>query len=337
MSEHDDPLWNPDAPADADLAAIQRQLAPLGWRTRHRDVPRIPARRRRPGRWLGWAAAASVALLVASALQFRLAWREGDAWSVTQEEAGQATAWHWQPGESFATAPGQTASVAVARIGRLELSPDTRVRLLRTGPGRHRVALEHGHVRARIWAPPGFFGIATGAAEVVDLGCDFDVWRDADGSGRLQVRSGWVSYRVGDQDVLVPEGHGLDIADDVASTPLRLDATAGLRRAVQALDAAQDAAARDEVLAPLADAVARSARDSDAFTLLSLMTRHPTLADTELYPRLAVALRVGEIPDGHRQAWRTGDQAAIDAWWRKLPRQPKHWWGNWTDLVGAGG
>jgi hypothetical protein len=166
---------------------------------------------------------------------------------------------------------------------------------------------------------------------VVDLGCEFILERDHDGSGQLRVLSGWVQQHMGGQERLVPAGHTLYFSADSASTALRDDAPTALRAAVKALDQAMPGEADAATLTELAGAVARSARDADLYTLMSLLLRDPTLASGPLYPRLARALEMPANDVAHRAAWIEGDHAAIELWWQRLPSQPKRWWTHWRD------
>jgi hypothetical protein len=337
MTNPNDPLWNPDAPADEELDRIQLALAPYGARARGLVMPIIPVHRRPLRRALPWAMAAGIALLLLGAgYQYRLAWAPGSTWSVVRyESSGSKEKTQLQLGHRLETSTHEMATITVARIGSIALSPDSIMRLVETKTGKHRVALEQGHMRARIWAPPDYFGVRTDAGEVVDLGCDFDLWKERNGSGRVFVRSGWISYRVGNEDILVPKGYALSFVNQKAGTPLRPDAPASLRTAVHALETALSSkTVRSVELYDATERVADAARDQDAFTLLSLLTRWPSLARTPLYPRLATALRVQGDSTDHRSAWEEGDLEAIDMWWDKLPRQPKQWWTHWRDVLG---
>ncbi|HUD42914.1 MAG TPA: hypothetical protein VMR06_13065 [Dokdonella sp.] len=330
MSMPPDPMWSPDLPGDADLVRIERLLG----RYRHLPsevpmpaVPAAPPRRH----WLralaiaGGGIAAAV-LAVAVWLPWRLHWTADAPWPVTGDAAAPALA----VGGTLQTGSGQHARIAIARIGALEVSPDTRLSLVETRSGHHRIALESGHVHARVWAPPGAFGVLDGGTEVIDLGCVFDLWKHADGSGRLAVGSGWVMHSEGGRETLVPAGHALDFAPGHAGLPLRPTAAVAFADAVTALDRALRDGHRDR------DAETRSAglaTPDDAFTLLSLLTRYPALADGPLYPRLAEAIGATPLDARHRAAWTGGSVHAINAWWDRMPRPPKQWWRNWRDVV----
>lgn len=333
MSRPDDPLWSPGAGGDAELQRLERLLQ------RYRHVPSAPpppvvqpalrlGRTRLPLRLA--AVVAGIALLGTAAwLPWRLQWRADAPWSVVASGHGGGAVM-LAPGERLVTGDGEQARIEVARIGVIEVSPRTRLALVATGPGRHRVALEQGHIRARIWAPAGYFGVRHGAAETIDLGCEFDLWQAADGSGRLTVRSGWVAHEVGAEETLVPEGHTLAFDAGRAGVPLRGDAAPPFRVDVTRLDAGLRAGRRDTALE---HRIAAAARATDAHTLLALLTRHPSLADGPLYSRLAVLIGAPADDARHRAAWAAGGVHAINAWWDRIPRPPKQWWRNWRDAL----
>lgn len=148
------------------------------------------------------------------------------------------------------------------------------------------------------------------------------------------MRSGWVSYRVHNEDVLLPAGYTLRFGPSSATTPLRPDASPAFVDAVRQLEQALTITGPDSPEAASAsDAVAAAALDADAFTLLSLLSRHRRLATHALYPRLARALRVENTSDTHRTAWAQGDLQAVNAWWHEYPSQPKQWWTHWADAL----
>lgn len=335
MQEHDDALWDPrEAQPDEELQRLQAQLSPFGLRARGRGewIPRPIARQRRR-RWPRLVAAALAASLLLVALNsYRLAWQDGAAWRV-HGNAGPSDVAQLRSGDWLQTGADESFDIDVARIGRVTLSPDSRLQLVETRRARHRVRLESGHLRARIWAPPGYFGVDSDSAEVVDLGCDFDIWKSRDGNGRVYVRSGWIEYRVARRDVLLPAGYELRFDDSHPAAPLRPDAPSAFAASVLALQQQLDARTDIAALSGNAARVAALARQSDAYTLLYLLSQRPALADSALYPRLAQALGVPANDAAHRAAWARGDIVAINRWWDAYPTQPKRWWSNWPDVL----
>ncbi len=334
MNEINDPLWNPQQPGDDGLRRLEQLLAPYSAEARglQQRVPEAQIRAprpRRPRRVLIASAAALVAsVLLGVYLGWRFDWQEGQAWTVRGGEAAPA---HIEPGEWLSTASDQQLDIEVARIGRIALSAGSSLSLIETRRGFHRIRLEHGHLRARIWAPPGWFGISSGDAELIDLGCDFDLWKQDDGRGRVLVRTGWISYGIGTQQVLVPAGYEMRFEADRTHTPLRPEADKNFREAATALDETlHRAGAQSIAVDRLATSMAERASDEDGFSLLSVLTRYPQLARTALYPRLMRTQKLA-ASEQHRKAWIAGDIVAINHGWSQLPRQPKAWWWNWAD------
>ena len=109
-------------------------------------------------------------------------------------------------GETLETDAISKASVAVAEIGRLEVEPMTRLRLLQSGAGRKRIALERGTIHATIWAPPGQFVVDTPSAVAVDLGCMYTLHVDDAGNGILRTTLGWVGFHRNGRDSFIPAG-----------------------------------------------------------------------------------------------------------------------------------
>lgn len=335
----DDVLWNPTQDSDSDVQRLEALLSPFGVRARGlklratwQPLRRIPLRRA----VFGLAAVLAGCALLIGFGAYRLDWRSDKPWTVvTKHGDGRSALSALVPGSTLTTGRGETAMLAVARIGEVTLSSESRLKLVSTRAGRHRVRLEDGHLRARIWAPPDYFGVESGAAEVIDLGCDFDLWKHVDGSGRIYVRNGWVAYRVASQEVLVPSGFAMQFDAQNFLTPLRSNADPAFIDAVASLERViANSGARSASAMQASRRVADLASDEDAYSLLSLLSRQPRLASGDLYPRLAKALSLSVVDPAHRRAWTEGSREAIDAWWTKLPVQPKRWLANWTDLFG---
>lgn len=107
-------------------------------------------------------------------------------------------------GETLETDASSTARISVARIGEVEVGPNSRVRLLRTRITEHRLALEIGRLHAKIWAPPRLFFVDTPSAEAIDLGCEYTLEVDHAGRGLLHVTLGEVALVRNGREVYVP-------------------------------------------------------------------------------------------------------------------------------------
>ena len=116
-------------------------------------------------------------------------------------EAGRLPVGAW-----LQTDPASRASVAIADIGRLDVDPGTRLQLLGTREGNHRVALQRGTVHALIWAPPGEFVVETEASTAIDLGCAYTLTVAPGGNGMIEVSMGWVGFEHGGREAFIPAG-----------------------------------------------------------------------------------------------------------------------------------
>jgi hypothetical protein len=225
-------------------------------------------------------------------------------------------------GQWLETDQSSRAQVAVGRIGRVEIAPSTRVRLIDEGRKSHRLELARGSIEAFIWAPPGQFLVDTPGGMAVDLGCAYTLTVDDDGQGLLRVSSGWVGFDHGGQESFVPAGAACRTRPGRGpGTPYRVDAPAALADALARFDF-DGVAARQSLAAVLA-----SATLEDAFTLWHLLARVAREDRAAVFDRLA-ALR--PPPDGvTREAILAGDRGARDRWWNALGLGTVEHWRRW--------
>lgn len=338
-------LWDRSGPVDDEVARLERVLSAHRWRgTRSPSAPAAPVRApgRRVRRPLRWALAATLAALAFGLHAFhehRLRWPAAQPWQVAQVEGAVridgAPAGHravLAAGSVLETGPDAHARIRVARIGEMVLGEGARLRLLDTRSGRHRTQLEAGRLWARIWAPPGSFGVATPAGEVFDLGCEFVLEARPDGAGALTVRSGWVQIDSAWREVLVPQGARVDFGEGgKPGIPFDLGASEAFRSALREIEAQGPRAQAD------GDAVARllaHARPQDAISLLSLLQADPRLAEGPLFDRLSAWLPADARVT--RAAIRAHGAHALSPWWDALPYpRIKRWWMQWPDVFAA--
>lgn len=160
-----------------------------------------------------------------------------------------------------------TARIAVADIGTVDVSPNSRVRLEETGKDEHRLSLERGKLHAKIFAPPRLFVVDTPSAKAVDLGCEYTLDVDKNGDSVLHVTGGWVALERGGRESLVPagmmcktrKGQGL-------GTPFSTEATEAFKKALDSFDFSRGGSTAVQT-------IIREAEFYDMFTLWHLLSR----------------------------------------------------------------
>jgi hypothetical protein len=344
--EHDidrgnDYLWDRSGPVDLEIARLERLLAPYALRRDRQTMDAIAARRRPRRR--GWKITlASAAMLAIFAMGIgawyrqRLLWPEDRPWKMAV--IGQARVdgrdaradGTLAPGQVLETGADSSVRLRAARIGEVVVGEGSRFRIVDTRSGRHRTQLQHGSLWARVWAPPGAFGVATPAGDVFDMGCEFTLHANEDGSGSLAVRSGWVQVDNAWREVLVPQGARVEFGTrGQPGTPYDEGASGEFVSALRMLDA-QDAAAEPDATA--LRALIAASRRQDAISLLSLLQARPQLAETPLFDRMS-----GLMPADARvtrAAVRERGARALGPWWDALPYpRAKRWMTKWPDAL----
>jgi hypothetical protein len=326
----DDYLWNRSGVPDPEVERLERLLGVL----RHRPAPlavpeAFPSRKARPAvAWRGpavWLAlAATVVFLVG------ISWPPADAnrtrWTVERiagsPRLGGAivdVASRFGTDQWVETGPGSTARVGANEVGFVDIGPRSRVRLVRSRAGEHRLALERGVLHAHIWASPGQFYVETPSATAVDLGCAYTLDVGSDGETRLSVTLGWVGLEMAGRESFVPAGATCTARPGrPPGIPRFDDAPAGLVEALAALEAGGKA--RPDVLA----AALSAARPRDAVTIWHLLTRVDRASAGSVCDRLAA---LAPPPPGvDREQILSGDRAALDAWWNGLGLGDATWY-----------
>jgi hypothetical protein len=219
-----------------------------------------------------------------------------------------------------------SAQVEIARIGAMEVAPGSALTLTQTTASRHRVVLDRGDVRVRVWAPPGRFAIRTPAGEVIDLGCIFDLSVDAAGVTDLHVATGWVQLANFHGESLLPAGTSATMTREARpAVPVYDDAPPEFERAVRSFERTAD----DASGMPLAAEIVRHARPRDVITLLVLAHQAPVAYKRPLLERAAV---LNPPPAGVTVDRILADGSRLWEWYDSLDLPPvKSWWRNWRD------
>jgi hypothetical protein len=340
MSEEVDRyLWDGSGVPDPEVARLEQVLG----RYRHdaplRPLPAPPAsRRRRPRLVLALALVSAAVLACVLVASLRFHWQPNAPWAVEALSGaprldGKLLGPHDRlgVGQELVTGADSRARIRVARIGIVEVEPNSRLRLLATTSDRHRISLERGKISARTWAPPFTFAVDTPSAQAFDLGCAFTLEVDEDGSGLLRVTSGWVQLEGEEWQTLVPQGA---VAESRISyepgSPYYEDASPAFRTALREINFGPGTGT--EYQAALATLL-KQARKRDVITLLNLLRRLPQEDRGRVFDR-AAELFPPPPGGGTRAAVVRGDPDVIDPWFHSLGLgNVKRWWIYWKDAL----
>ena len=332
-ARRDDYLWDGSGEPEADVVRLERLLA----RYRHRGaLPAVPARTGEPRRVVLHAAmqllvTAASLLLVALAGWFAYTARPA-GWNVQALAGAPAVAGRTiagparvATGETITTDASSRARIDVGTIGIVDVEPNSRVRVVVSRAGEHRLALDRGQIRALIWAPPRLFFVNTPSSTAIDLGCAYTLKVDDRGWGLLLVESGWVAFQHGGRESFIPKDAVCATRPGAGpGTPCYRDAAPGIEDALTILDFSPTGDVRR---ASALDTVLRLSRPKDALTLWHLLSRG-TVKERELvYDRLASL--VPPPPGITRDGILRGDRRALDAWWNALGLDSASWWRIW--------
>ncbi|MDT7605410.1 MAG: hypothetical protein QOF61_3407 [Acidobacteriota bacterium] len=209
-------------------------------------------------------------------------------------------------GEWLETDAYSRAELQVANIGRIEIDPDTRLRLVATKLSEHRIELAHGRMSARIWAPPRLFFVDTPSAVAADLGCAYTLEVDDTGRSLLHVTSGWVALEAKGRESMVPTGASC-VTQPGASpgTPFFEDASGEFKDALSRFDFSGGGADALSILL-------KEARPRDTLTLWHLLSRTYGDDRARVYERL---MQLAPPPANvTREGVLSLDRRMIDAW-----------------------
>jgi hypothetical protein len=328
-----DYLWDPNAEPDPEIERLERLLRPLA---ATRAAPRLPARpAERSTRWItarflapAFGVAAAVLLMVGATWQSA---SRSVGWAVESisgdprvESASVGAGGHLAVGQALVTDASSRARIDVSSIGEVTVDVNSRVRLIESRSGHHRLALDRGTLRAMIVAPPGEFVVDTPSARATDLGCAYTLHVDDDGLGLLSVQAGWVAFEFKGHESFVPAGASCrTVPRDGPGTPRFDDGDQAFQDALDEVDFGGDPARTE----PSLEYVLEHARPRDAMTLWHLVARVDAAHRASVVDALAqrVPMPKGVTRDDVLRL----DRVSLDKWWNALGLEDASWWRVW--------
>jgi hypothetical protein len=243
-----------------------------------RQAPEVLCRR-----WTFAAVGAFVILALAGVGYWRSEHPQGTRWDVVWlagHGSGRVGAGEWIETDARSRARVEVGAIGSV-IGSVEVTPNTRVRVLATRPDEHRLSLARGEIRAKISAPPKLFFVDTASGTAVDLGCEYDLSADDLGAGWLRVTKGWVSFQWKGTESLVPAGASCRTRPQAGpGIPYFDDASDRLKQAVDAFGFEKSG---DDTLG----IILAEARVRDTLTLWHLLSRVEAEDRGRVFDRIA--------------------------------------------------
>ena len=214
--------------------------------------------------------------------------------------------------------------IKVADIGNVNVEPRSRLRLIGSRAGDHRLQLVRGTLHATILAPPGQFAVETASSTVVDLGCAYTLTVDDEGAGLVTVTLGWVGFEWRGRESFIPAGFSGETRPAVGpGTPYHVDSSPAFRRALETIDFRSGAPDTGAAVSRVLD----ESLERDEVTLWHLLTRVPVGERDRVFDRLA---RFVAPPAGvTREGIRAGRRDMLDQWWDALGLGTASWWQTW--------
>ena len=291
------------------------------------------------------AAVAAILLIgVATFLVFRARQirDSGPAWEIARIEGAPRVGWHslrtnsepakLKVGQTLVTDNSSRASITLDETGSIDVEPDSRLKVVASGPDRKRLSLERGTIHATIWGPAGSFGVDTPSAVAVDLGCVFTLHVDDSGAGLVRTTMGWVGFKLNGHESFIPAGAVCATRPKIGpGTPYFEDASASFRDALEKFDFAKITPQERNALLGI---LLSGARKEDALTLWHLLSRVSEADRGAVYDRLATL--TPPPADVTREGLLRLDQKMMESWWNSLGYGDVYLWHmyerTWTEI-----
>lgn len=184
-------------------------------------------------------------------------------------------------GGEITTNDSSKAELYVAGLGSIIIEPGSKVRLVKSVEGEHRIALDYGSIDASILAKPRTFFVDAGSVTAVDLGCSYKFSVDQGGDGLLYVRQGRVALESAGRQSIVPEGKFCVTKKDIGpGTPFREDSSPQLKKALMEFDFGNCGG-------QCVNVILKNAKKTDAVTLVNILPRVDEQYKTVVYQKVA--------------------------------------------------
>jgi hypothetical protein len=183
-------------------------------------------------------------------------------------------------GDWLETKDSSQARLDIQGLGSILIEPNSRVQIIRSDSGEHRIALEYGTINANINAKPRTFFVDTKSATAIDYGCEYTLSVDKGGDGILYVKEGMVALESNGRQSLVPAGKFCMSKTGIGpGTPYRKNSSEEFKTALIKYDFGNGGSESINTLL-------KYAKKSDAVTLMNILPRVDEQLRSKVYSRV---------------------------------------------------
>ncbi len=202
-------------------------------------------------------------------------------------------------------------------IGDIDIAPASEVKLVTVNKKEYTLFLRTGKISAKTWSPPDFFKIEIPSGEITDLGCAFSLEVNSDNSSVLQVSSGWIKLKSGNEKIIIPAGMSFKTNEDGnLGVPLNINTSPEFKNAVEIYENENKADALQNILS--------NARKIDEVSLWYLLKESNPPDKRMIYDKLAEFVLPPE--NVNYNGILNGDKEMLLSWWEKLGCGSKALW-----------
>ena len=221
-------------------------------------------------------------------------------------------------GEWLKTDSHSSARLEAGLAGEVDVNPGSALKLLDTMEPDYKIYLQSGKITANTPGSPKMLSVVTPSASSLDLGGNYSIEVNKNGSTLFSVTSGSIIIQSGGEDEIVPAGAVCNtVKDKEPGTPYRLSAGEEFKEALSKLDFGN---ATEEVLTTLLDNAGRQ----DALSLWYLLRDADPGDVRPIYDKLAEFVNP---PDGVTfKGIKDGNNTMLLKWWDKLGYGSKSLW-----------
>lgn len=184
-------------------------------------------------------------------------------------------------GQYIMTNDSSRAELVIANMGRVIIEPNSKIIFVKGADGNNRISVEYGTIEANMKTDSKTFFVEMPSAVAMDMGGDYKLTIDSTGDGLVYVKSGKVEVQSDNRGAIVPAGNLVMTKRDLGvGTPFNENSSARFKNALMNIDFGKCGGT-------CLNTLLNNAKQTDAVTLVSLISRVESQYKDEVYAKVA--------------------------------------------------